>query len=282
MKRRDFLVSAAAYGLATSAAIAESRPFTFGLTPVFLTNDRKLLALIKSYLEDRLGRPVQLVLRRTYQEITTMLLAGELDAAWICGYPFVRHARQLDLVATPVWQGRPLYQAYLIVHAGREAGDLEDLSGDVHAFSDPDSNSGYLVTRSELAARDAAPDSFFAKTFFTYGHRNVVRAVSRRLAQSGSVDGYVWDALTRAEPDLVAGTRVVWRSEWLGFPPIACRRGERDRPELAGLAKALLEMAGSAAGRQALTYLQLDGFTQAEAGLFDGIAARVRSLEGQG
>ena len=60
--------------------------------------------------------------------------------------------------------------------------------------------------------------------FFTYGHRNVVRAVASGLAQSGSVDGYVWEVMREIEADLTARTEIVQRSEWLAFPPIACPR----------------------------------------------------------
>ena len=62
------------------------------------------------------------------------------------------------------------------------------------------------------------PPSSFADFFFTYGHRNVVRAVASGLAESGSIDGYVWDVMSEREPDLIAKTRVIYRSEQLGFP----------------------------------------------------------------
>ena len=63
----------------------------------------------------------------------------------------------------------PSTQAYVIVPAERRgASGLMDLAGDVHAFSDPDSNSGYLVTAAALAAKRLRPQDFFAKAFFTY------------------------------------------------------------------------------------------------------------------
>ncbi len=67
----------------------------------------------------------------------------------------------------------------------------------------PDSNSGFLVTRALLAENRFLPGGFFSRTFFTYGHRNVIRAVASGLAQSGSVDGYVWEVMREIEPELV-------------------------------------------------------------------------------
>ncbi len=111
-----------------------SRTITLGLTPVFLNNDLELLSELKAYLEASLGQSVKLVLRRTYEEITSLLVSGQLDAAWICGYPFVEFRDQLDLIAVPVWRGKPLYQSYIIAGAGSPAASIVDLRGSVMPF----------------------------------------------------------------------------------------------------------------------------------------------------
>jgi ABC-type phosphate/phosphonate transport system substrate-binding protein len=54
---------------------------------------------------------------------------------------------------------------------------------------DPGSDSGWLVTAAALAQRTLSLERFFAQTIFTYGHRNVVRAVASGLVMSGSIDG---------------------------------------------------------------------------------------------
>jgi phosphonate transport system substrate-binding protein len=262
--------------MVSATPVRSSPELVFGLTPVFLTSDIDLLEKLKAYLDMAVGRPVRLVTKRTYQEITALLISGQLDAAWICGYPFVAFRRQLDLVAVPVWRGRPLYQSYLIADRDRsEANGIDDLEGDVHAFSDPDSNSGFLVTRAMLAERHRAPDNFFRKSFFTYGHRNVVRAVASGLAASGSVDGYVWDVMAESEPDLTGKTRVVSRSELLGFPPVAALRDKVSSEPILALRRALLEMHLSRPGQSVLNMLRLDGFTIADPSIFDGIAAKM-------
>lgn len=261
---------------------AQDAAFRFGLTPVFLTSDLALLEGLQRYLSDRMNVGVQLVLRRTYQEITSELVANQLDAAWICGYPFVAYRDQLALVAVPRWRGGHLYQSYLIAARDRSAAGLPDLAGDVHAFSDPNSNSGYLVTRAQMAARGSRPERFFARSFFTYGHRNVVRAVASGLAQSGSVDGYVWEVLNEVEPELAARTRVVWRSDWMGFPPIATGAGRAQTPNVAKLRNALLEMAERPEGKAILDMLRLDGFGATEPQIFDGIARQVETVRRAG
>jgi phosphonate transport system substrate-binding protein len=250
------------------ASAADTVPISFGLNPLFLDSDIELLSMIEGYLSGQLGRPVQLVRRRTYQEITALLLSGQLDGAWVCDDPYVQHEDQLELLATPLYRGEPLYQTYVAVNENSRAQSFDELSGTIHAFSDPDSTSGYLVTRYLLAVRRQTPASFFREFFFTYGHRNVVRALASGLADSGSIDGYVWDVMSEREPELVAKTRVVYRSERLGFPPIVCLKTARDTETAEGISRAFLGMRMDALGQKIIATLKLDGFVAATPDLY--------------
>jgi ABC-type phosphate/phosphonate transport system substrate-binding protein len=251
-------------------------PLKFGLTPVFLSNDLELLAKLRDYLSRHTGREVQLVQRRTYEEITALLLSGQLTAAWICGYPLVQYQHELSLVAVPLWRNQPLYSSYLIVAEARTASGIDDLRGDLHAFSDPNSNSGYLVTAALLAERGLKPEGFFRDAIFTYGHRNVVRAVASGLAQSGSVDGYVWEVMASIEPELTGRTKAIRKSELLGFPPVACLASQAASSDVAAIRDALLAMREDPEGSQVLTMLRLDGFAEEPQSLFEPIAAKMR------
>lgn len=277
------------FGLGSSAGLILSRaspvqtaapPLRFALTPVLLTSDLLMLEELKTYLTRATERPVHLVTRRTYQEITALLVTRQVDAAWICGYPFVAFREQLALVAVPVWNGKPLYQSYLIARSDLQAYSLADLAGTVHAFSDPDSNSGYLVTCAALAETGTSAAKFFRQFFYAYGHRNVVRAVSSGLAASGSVDGYVYDVLRETEPDLVARTRIIRKSELLGFPPIACPAAEAQSPLVSRLRDALVDMRSDEHGKRVLGMLRLDGFSVEQPELFDGIATKMKLVRG--
>ncbi len=284
--RRDVLstvvATAAALSTPNLAVRAQGmQTIRFGLTPVFLTNDIDLLEKLKRYLSVATGRNVELVQRRTYQEVTSLLISGAIDAAWICGFPFVKNREELSLIAVPVWNGKPLYQAYVIAGQDSRERSFKDLQGDIHAFSDPDSNSGFLVTRALLTSIGEKPETYFSKTFFTYGHRNVVRAVASGLADSGSVDGYVWEVMAKREPKLVGQTRVIRKSEWLGFPPVACRRQSIGQDNIKVLIEAFNKMDETNEGRFVLNLLGLDSFGTYPASLYDGIAEKV-ALVGSG
>ena len=251
--RRDILAGLLATTLlwpAKSTHAAEA--VNIGLNPLFLNSDIELLSLLQTYLAAQLARPVQLIKRRTYQEITALLLSGQLDAAWVCDDPYVQHEDQFALLAVPLYRHEPLYETYVIVSEGSKAQSFDDIRDTVHAFSDPDSTSGFLVTRYLLALRHTTPAQFFRTFFFTYGHRNVVRAVATGLAESGSIDGYVWDVMREREPELINKTRVVYQVREIGLssdrgPEVGERSGLVDRDF-----RAFVEMPARPFGRDIL------------------------------
>ncbi|GGO38680.1 phosphonate ABC transporter substrate-binding protein [Gemmobacter aquaticus] len=279
MDRRRFLGLAAAF-TAAPALLSGAEPIRLGLTPVFLDNEAEVITRLRDAVGQGTGRPIDLIQRRTYQEVTGLLLEGGVDAAWLCGFPFLQHEAALALLGVPVWRGAPLYRSYLIVAAEENATDLAGLEGGTHAFSDPDSNSGWLVTASDLARMGRKPETFFQRALFTYGHRNVVRAVAGGLTRSGSVDGYVWEALAQVEPELSARTKVIARSEQLGFPPFVARRERIGDETMLALQTALLSLSATPPGRAALNLLQLDGIIPGDLTLFDGIRQRMRDVTG--
>lgn len=278
-RRRKLLAYAAALAACAVAPARAAQPLLFGTTPVFLDEQAQFLRAWQNWLESRLGSPVRFVQRASYQEIMELLLAGRLDVAWVCGYPYVRHRRELELVAVPSYLGEPLYRSYLITPAeDSRTRSFTDLRDRVFAYSDPDSNSGWLVPQAEIKRLGHDPGRFFRKAFFTWSHRKVIEACAAGLAQGGSVDGYIWDTLARQHPELTRATRVVWRSPTYGFPPIVAA------PRISGarimeLREALIGMQHDSAGQRLLAQLNLDGFVAGSASLFDGIEQNWRYLE---
>ncbi|MEA3276509.1 MAG: phosphate/phosphite/phosphonate ABC transporter substrate-binding protein [Pseudomonadota bacterium] len=266
-------------GLAFAAAtLGQASPMRIGLTPVFLDDQPRILKAWQDYLEQRLGRPVSFVQRGSYREITDLLLRGKLDVAWLCGLPYVERQARMSLVAVPLYQGAPLYRSFLIVPKDDlETASWEDLPAGVFAFSDPDSNSGYLYPRYAMKKAGIDPERHFRKTFFVHGHRNVVEAVAVGLADAGAVDAYVWETLGRDRPELTADTRVVLRSETFGFPPIVAR-ADLPESEMLGLRRVLVNMGEDPEGLRVLNLFNLDGFVAAKPALYDRIADMSRSL----
>jgi phosphonate transport system substrate-binding protein len=269
MKRRTFIGFALAWaGAAGATNTPGATPLRIGLTPVFLDDQAGFLDRWRAYLEARLSRPIELVQRGSYREIVELLRQGKLDVAWLCGYPYVRGRQFLRLLAVPEYNGSPTYQSYLIVPvADKTTKSILDLRGRIFAFSDPDSNSGYLYPNYRLITLQEHPHSFFGKSFFTWAHRKVVDAVAARVAHGGAVDGYVWDTLARFHPELTNMTRVVERSPEFGFPPFVAR-ATLARDEEAQVRRVLMDMSRDAEGRELLKMLNLTGFVAGDERLF--------------
>ena len=256
-------------------------PIRIGLTAVFLDHQRVFNNEWRLYLERRLDRPVVFVQRSNYDAIVDMLHEDKLDFAWLSGYPYVRHKDDLRLVAVPLYKGEPLYQSYLIVTSTDQlSGSLEDMRGKIFAFSDPNSNSGYLYVAHLLSEQGEQPSSFFGKAFFTWSHLKVIEAVASGLAQGGAVDGYVWDTLVLARPDLTAKTRVVSKSPQFGSAPFLANRSTSPI-QIAAFQRVLIQMGRDEEGRRLLKTLNLDGFGYGNELLYDTIEKMSRMLEKQ-
>jgi phosphonate transport system substrate-binding protein len=278
---RLFLVSGIllALTLLSGPAAAGAHPLRIGVTPVFLDDQTSFLRDWQNYLEQRLQRPVTFVQRASYREVIELTLEGEVDLAWVCGYPYVSLREQLLLVAVPLFRKEPLYQSYLIVPASdRTTGGILDLRDKIFAYSDPDSNSGFLVPRHAIREDGQDPDAFFKRTFFAWAHRNVVEAVAARIADAGAVDGYVWETLAELNPQLTEQTRVVAKSERFGFPPIVAGL-EASPADVQNVQAVLLGMHEDPQGTELLRRLNLDGFVAGDDRLFEGIAAMANRLD---
>lgn len=280
--RRVFMASALLAAALPASRARATTPLRFGTSPVFLNEQIGLLDRWQRQLEARLDRPVRFVQRGSYREIVDLLLNDGVEAAWLCGHPLVLHESRLTVVAVPSYQGAPLYRSHLIVPSSDAATRaVSDLRGRVFAYSDPLSNSGFLIPRAEIAAKGADPRSFFRRTFFTFSHRKVVEAVRAGLADAGAVDGYVWDTIAAQQPASVTGLRVAWRSAPHGFPPVVARRNW-SAAEARQLGEALRAMTAEAEGRAVLERLNLDGFVEPQAGQFESIRALLRMSERSG
>ena len=255
----------------------------FGLTPATIHNQYGLLNDWREYLQKKLRRPVTFVSRDSYRETIDLIKQKKIDFAWVSDYPYVyledKHLARL--LVTPLYQGRPYYCSYLIVPASDiKTKTLLQLKGKIFAYADPYSNSGYLVPRFQLQQAGEDPNSFFRKTFFTWGHRRIVEAVAQGLADGGSMDSFVWDTLSVIQPDLTKQTRIIAKSPDYGFPPIVASRSV-NRDDADAMQQVLLDMANDPEGAKLLKRLNLSGFAPGNAKLYDGVRKMMRAMGDQ-
>jgi phosphonate transport system substrate-binding protein len=281
-RRRLLQAGAAALALQSAGALASTvgaqRTIRFGLTPAFVHDQHALMAEWRRYLESRLGVTVEFHARNSYRETMDLLHQSRLDFAWLCDYPFLYLKDLVRLLAVPINKGRPYYRAYLLVHADNSKPQgMTDLKGAAFAYSDPYSNTGYLIPRYQIQQLGENPQTFFRKTFFTWSHRKAVEAVASGMAEGASMDSFVWDTLTRIKPELTARTRIIGASPEYGFPPFVAHRSVSTE-DFALMQRVLLDMPKDAVGRRLLDQLGLDGFIPGERRLYDGVVAMMRAF----
>ena len=271
------LAAAGLIGLSRKSQAAGSG-IRVGMTPAFLHDQHSLLGEWREFMAESLQRPVEFVQRDSYRETMDLLRLEKLQFAWICDYPFLHLKDTVRLMAVPLYQGRPHYRSYLIVHKDNtKVASMADLAGAVFAYADPYSNTGYLAPRYEIRQLGKDPATFFRKTFFTWSHRKVVEAVASGLARGGAVDSYIWETLAHVEPALAARTRLVSRSPEYGFPPFVSHRSV-SRADFLQMQNHLLGTAATERGRRLLARLYLDGFTPGSPALYDGVAQMMRAF----
>jgi phosphate/phosphite/phosphonate ABC transporter binding protein len=278
------LVCAALLPLVGPAAVAAGEvpaPVRIAVAPM-ISPEETVAAYrdLMDYLAAKLGRPVQMKQRRTYQEVNDLLGTGQLEAGILCSGTYVHARRQYgaELLAVPVVNGSPTYRSYIIVRNDIGAGSFEELRGRRFAFTDPLSTSGYLYPVYTLLAMALNPRDFFAKTLFTYSHDNSIEAVAEGVVDGAAVDGLIYDYLQSNHPERVARTRVVHRSPSFGIPPVAVPRTVS--PDLKRqLREAFLGLDGDPRGREILARLGVDRFLPGDERLYDEVSRMLRVVE---
>lgn len=126
----------------------------------------------------------------------------------------------LEPVAAPVLQplpwaadrpnfiGRPVYYSDIVVRAGRPWRALADLRGRSWAYNDPDSHSGYNVTRAALARRGWT-GGFFSRVTASGFHQRSVRWVAEGVVDASAIDCQVLAIELRDHPELAAQIEII-------------------------------------------------------------------------
>ena len=232
------------------------------------------------YISGKLGREVELVQRKTYQEINELLGLGQIDLAFICSGPYVtgKEKHGFELLATPQVQGSHFYRSYLIVNKESPFNRLEDLKGRVFAFTDPNSNTGKLVPTYWLAQMGERPETFFGKTIYTYSHDNSTLAVARALVDGAAIDGLIWEYYHQKNPVFTARTKIIKKSDPYGIPPLVASRNLSQALK-ARIRQLLLSMHEEPEGEKILNELMIDRFVAPKEEWYDSIRQMLSGLK---
>ncbi|HSF80378.1 MAG TPA: PhnD/SsuA/transferrin family substrate-binding protein [Anaerolineales bacterium] len=250
------------------------------LTSIQAPNQDHIPAALAAYLESRLGIQTEFVSALTWQERERLLDAGQIDIGWICGLPYIQMAdrpgAQVELLAAPVmrdarYKNQPIYFSDVIVHHESRYRSFEDLRGCRWAYNEPNSHSGYNLTRYMLAQRGETA-GFFGPVIPAGSHQAALQMLLAGQIDATAIDSTVLEVELDTIPSIAGQIRII--STW-GPSPIPPWVIQKKLPAeiKSAIQKELLRMEVVAEGKEVLASLGLRRFAQVSDRDYDLIRA---------
>ena len=234
--------------------------------------------IFAEYLEKKVGRPVQLVQRQSYQEINELVRDKGVDVAFICSGAYVMGKEDnLEILAVPEVNGKSTYRSFIVVNADSKFKSFSDLKGQVFGFTDPISFSGTIAPSYMVAQLNSRPSTFFGRVVYTYSHDNSIKAVLDHVVTAAGVDSLVYQFSVAKEPTLATKLRIIAQSPEVGSPPVVVNRN-LDSHLKTVLREALLQMDRDDLGKKALDSLLYDRFVLPDEKAYNPIRDMVAAL----
>jgi phosphate/phosphite/phosphonate ABC transporter binding protein len=256
----------------------------FGVTP-YLPADvtERETAPLTEYLSRSLGVPVSLVVARSYDELASSVVSGDIDVASLPPLAFVKARRSqagLQPLASMVRRGTVDYSSYLVARNDSGIRTLDDLRGKRFAYVDRSSASGFLLPRAALRARGHDPDAFFGEVLFAGDHVTALEWVLDGKVDSAATFSGVL-AFAREEKGIATGgLRIVFKTGRVPHDAVVARAG-LPGPVCDAIKASLLSVSSRTdAGRKVLgRALRINGWVSFEASRFDELD-RILDAEG--
>ncbi|HZK84353.1 MAG TPA: phosphate/phosphite/phosphonate ABC transporter substrate-binding protein [Desulfosporosinus sp.] len=266
------------YSLTNPKPMENQNVLRVGISSVL--SPRETLANYQSladYLQKKIGRPVQLIQRQSYQEINDLVRDQGVDVAFICSGAYVMGKQQnLELLAIPEVNGKSTYQSYIIVNSNSKFQSFPDLKGQVFGFTDPISFSGTIAPTYMVTLLNSLPNEFFKRVVYTYSHDNAIKAVLDNVVSAAGVDSRVYQYAVAKDPLLAAKIRIIAQSPEVGSPPVVVNKSIDSHLKVA-LLEALLQIDNDPVGKKALQALLYDRFVIPSAAAYEPIQTMVQA-----
>lgn len=224
-------------------------------------------AEISRYIGEQLGIETQFVDDIPWQRREQLFDADEIQVGWICGLPYVRKAdanpAAVELLAAPVmlgkrYAGRAVYFSDVITMADTPFRTFDDLRGVSWAFNEPNSHSGYIITRYYLATRGER-NGFFGRIIESGAHQTSLRWLLERRIDATAIDSTVLETELAAHPELRSRLRYITHLGPSPIPPWVIRKTV-PAPLRNDIREVLLSMHTTAAGRAILRRARMSRF----------------------
>lgn len=207
-----------------------------------------------------------------------MLLTGQIDIGWICGLPYVqiigRVGVQMELLAAPVmrgarYQGKPVYFSDVIARRESSFRSFEDLRGSSWAYNEPNSHSGYNLTRYMLAQKGES-SGYFGDVVEAGSHQAALQMLLDGKIEGTSIDSTVLEMELKNRPEILKHIRKIETWGPSPIPPWVIHKevpaDMRDK-----IRRTLLDMDSDPDGRAVLASLGMKQFVRVSDADYDPI-----------
>lgn len=252
---------------------ASADPLRFGIASII--SPEESLALyhdFNDYLAEKLGRKVEVVIKRDYDVMNQMLKSTNVDIASICtGAVAYLSDGDIKILAVPEVDGKHSYQSYIITNKNRHIKDLSDLKGAVFAFTDRLSNSGtiypsYLI----IKYFGQSPEEVFSKIYYTKSHDKSIYLVNKGVVEAAAVDSLIFEYIKLTKPAEVSNISIIHKSPEIISPPIVASKSVSGEL-FEQIQNILLDMYKDKKGAEILRHLNVDRFVKADMADFTAI-----------
>jgi len=193
--------------LCQAAIAADNAPVNIGMIPDAGATrvSVKEKAPLKAYLEQKLGRTVNLIIPTNYNATVEALGNGSLDFAYLGGLTYIKAHARYGVVPLVQRSSDLQFRSCFITSSHSSIHSLADLKGKTFAFGDINSTSGHLMPYLEMRQAGLDPNSTL-KYRYTGSHPATAKAVESGAVDAGALDETVYNSMIsegKLDPDKV-------------------------------------------------------------------------------
>lgn len=227
---------------------------------------------LTNYIGEQLNRPVIMIQRKSYSEISMLMINGGADIALLSSGAYItyRNVAGLEAIAMQERKGLPYYQGYLVVNRKSNIKDISELKGRSIAFTDPISYSGFIFIDHLLAEFNETPETFFNRYVYTYNHDSALQALLDKVVDAASVNSLVIKNMEQSNPELAKTLQVIAESPRLGTGPVVVNSDMPDADK-ERVKEIFLSMHEQQDMQEALKGLSIDRYVPVDFKLFDRV-----------
>ena len=222
---------------------------------------------LKNYLQEKLGRKVELVVTTDYSSMIEAMRHDRLDLAYFGPLSYVMAKSKCDIEPFAAMQkkGKATYRSVVIANAASGIEKMADIKGRDMAFGDVASTSSHLIPKSMLLNEGLKSGEDY-KEHFVGSHDAVAMNVQNGNAQAGGMSEPIFN--TMMEKGLLKADKVKVIATSKDFPEYPWTMRAALDPELKNAVKqAFLDMKDPAV----LKPFKADGFVSIDDKAYDPV-----------